>query len=107
MDFRCPPTFGIIRFVGVYFILPVTPLWEEDWSQRLSAGVDSADVYFILPVTPLWEEDWSQRLSAGVDSADVYFILPVTPLWEEDWSQRRPADVVSQTFISSCVFPSQ
>ena len=73
---------------------------------RLSAGVDSADVYFILPVTPLWEEDWSQRLSAGVDSADVYFILPVTPLWEEDWSQRRPADVVSQTFISSCVLPS-
>ena len=61
MDVRCPPTFGMIRSVGAYFIFPATPLWEEDWSQRLFAGVDPADVYFILPATPLWEEDRSQR----------------------------------------------
>ena len=45
MDVRCPPTFGMIRSVGSYFIFPVTPLWEEDWSQGFSADVDSADVY--------------------------------------------------------------
>ena len=61
MDFRCPPALGIIRFAGVYVILPVTPLWEEAWSQRLCAGVDPAGVYSILPVAPLWEEDRPYR----------------------------------------------
>ena len=74
MDVRVPPTFGIIRCVGVYFY--------SSCDSSLGRG----------PVAEVF---------AGVDPADVYFILPVTPLWEEDWSQRRPADVVSQTFTFS------
>ena len=38
------------------------------------AGVDPADVYFILPVTPLWEEDWSQRRPADVVSQTFTFL---------------------------------